>query len=116
MAQKEDLVVEIRNPLSTLDYIIWQNYVNFFVHLFLYCKSNNFNEDILDRRKCEIVDIAGDLDSYDNIYLDQALELSDLIFNNNIDKIYFLRQYLKGMEVSSERFKIAKKFTRKREC
>jgi len=113
---KKDLVVEIRSPISTLDYIVWQNYVNFFVHLFLYCKSDNFNDDILDKRKKDIIDIVGKIDNYDNIYLEQALELSDMIFDNNEDKIYFLRQYLKGMEISSERFKMAKKFTRKREC
>lgn len=112
---KEDLVVEIRSPLSTLDYIIWQNYVNFFVHLMLYCKSDKFNEDILDRRKILVSDIAGDIDSYDNIYLEQALELADMIFDNNKDKIYFLKQYLKGFEVSSEKYKKAKKFTKKRD-
>ena len=28
-----------------------------------------------------------------NIYLEQAIELSDMIFDNNLDKIYFLKQY-----------------------
>ena len=112
---KKDLVVEIRTPLSTLDYIIWQNYVNFFVRLMLYCKSDNFNEDILDGRIYKVNDIIGDIDSYDNVYLEQALELSDMIFDNNKDKIYFLKQYLKGFEISSEKYKKAEKFTRKRD-
>ena len=33
------------------------------------------------------------------IYLEQALELCDMIFTNNFDKVYFLRQYLKSFEV-----------------
>lgn len=33
---------------------------------------------------------------YDEIYLEQALELCDMIFTNNFNKVYFLRQYLKS--------------------
>lgn len=106
-----DNVIEVRSPISTLDPVVWQNYVNFFVHLFLYCKSDKYNDDILERRMRKIKGIVDNIDNYDNIYLDQALELSDMIFDNNLDKIYFLRQYLKNFEVSSERFKKAKKFT-----
>ena len=36
------------------------------------------------------------------IYIDDALEFVDLIFDNNMDKIYFLRQYIKSFEVSDE--------------
>ena len=43
------------------------------------------------------------------IYVDDALEFVDLIFDNNMDKIYFLRQYLKSFEVSDE-YEIAKSF------
>ena len=110
-----DNVLEIRSPISTLDTVIWQNYVNFFVHLLLYCKSDKFNDDILDRRMNKIKDIVLDIDNYDNIYLDDAIELSDMIFDNNLDKIYFLRQYLKNFEVSSEKFKKAKCYTLKRD-
>ena len=108
---QEDCVLEIRSPLSTLDYVIWQNYVNFFVHLLLYCKNDNFDDDILDRRKINIINIVGNIDCYDYIYLEQALELSDMIFDNNLDKIYFLKQYLKGFEISSVKYQKAKRYT-----
>ena len=49
---------------------------------------------------------------YDEIFLDQALEFADLIFTNNLDKIYFLKQYLKGFELANEKKKIADPFTR----
>lgn len=113
---KKDLVLEIRTPISTLDYIIWQNYVNFFVHLLLYCKSDNFNEDILDKNIYDgFTDVTKNIDNYDKIYYSEAVELCDVIFDNNKDKIYFLRQYLKSFEVSSEKFKKAKKFTMKKD-
>lgn len=106
-----DNVVEIRTPISTLDTIIWQNYVNFFVHLLLYCKSDKYDDDILEKRKNKINNIVLDINNYDYIYVEQALELCDMIFNNNRDKIYFLKQYIKGFDESSEKFKKAKKFT-----
>ena len=47
------------------------------------------------------------------IYIDQALELIDLIFTNNLDKINFLRQYLKSFEMcNSNNYKKSKKFTK----
>jgi len=52
-----------------------------------------------------------DIDCYSEIFLDQALELSDMIFDTNLDKIYFLRQYLKSYEVGNYIFEKAKPFT-----
>lgn len=50
----------------------------------------------------------------DDIYLYEALELSDLIFNNNFDKIYFLRQYLKSFETNRKYNIKTKNFVRKK--
>lgn len=107
---QEGSVVEIRNCLGTLNEIIWQNNVNFFVKLMLYCKSINFNEDILDRR---IYDngIIFDINEYNKIYLEQGLELCDLIFDNNMDKVYFLRQYLKNNDVCNKKYVKARNMT-----
>ena len=77
----------------------------------LFCKSDRFDDEILDRRKMQVEEIFSDLWSYSLIYLEQALELCDMIFNNNLDKIYFLRQYLKSFEVANKPFVKAKKIT-----
>ena len=103
--------VEYRVPNGTLDPIIWQNNINFFVKLLLYCKNPNFNEDILNRRRMEVNGILGDITKYSDIYIEQAIELCDMIFDNNLDKIYFLRQYLKSYEISNKPFIKAKRFT-----
>lgn len=77
----------------------------------LYCKSLKFNDDIVERRKRNNLNEYYSLEFYNEIFLDQALELSDLIFDNNLDKLYFLRQYLKSFEVCNKRSElvIAKK-------
>lgn len=108
---QNNCVVEIRNNLGTLDEVIWQNYNNFYIHLMLYCASNKFDDDLLDKRIMLQKDGFADIDGYNKIYLKQAIELCDLIFDNNLDKVYFLRQYLKNFEVSDKTLSKARKFT-----
>lgn len=105
--------IEFRCPNGSLNEIIWQNNVNFFIKLLLYCKSNRFDSDKIDRRINYNKNTYGEffLEIYNEIYLDQALELSDMIFSNNLDKIYFLRQYLKDFSVCNSMVK-AKTFVK----
>lgn len=69
----------------------------FFVHFLKYCKSKSFDDDLVEKR--HRLNKFQNLKWYDEIYLEQALELCDMIFTNNFDKVYFLRQYLKSFQV-----------------
>ena len=89
--------IEFRSPNGTLNPVIWQNNVNFFVHFLKYCKSKSFDDDLVEKR--HRLNKFQNLKWYDEIYLEQALELCDMIFTNNFDKVYFLRQYLKSFQV-----------------
>ena len=102
--------VEYRCSNGTLDEVIWQNYVNFIIKMMLYCKSDKYDDDLINRRKCVNIDIFDDLEEYSKIYIEQAIEFSDMIFDNNLDKIYFLRQYIKSFD-TSYRFVKTRKFT-----
>ena len=104
--------IEFRCPNGTLDPVIWQNNLNLFVKLLKYARSDKFNNDILDERKKFNDSIFADYDHYNNIFLTQALEFADLIFDNNLDKIYFLRQYLKNYEIGNLPLEKAKLFTK----
>ena len=42
---------------------------------------------------------------YSEVNIEEALEFVDLVFDNDLDKVYFLRQYIKNYE---ENFKINK--------
>ena len=103
--------VEARAFNGTLNEIIWQNNINFIIKLMLYCKSDKFDDDILNRRKTKVEDLFSDIWAYSEIYNEQAVELCDLIFDNNLDKLYFLRQYFKSFDVSHEPFVREKGFT-----
>ena len=91
--------IEFRCPNGSLDAVIWQNNVNLFVNMLCYCKSLNFNDDLVQKRRKLNLDKYAKLNWYDEIYLEQALEFCDMIFSNNFDKIYFLKQYLKSFEI-----------------
>lgn len=85
--------IEFRNPNGTLNPVIWQNNVNLFVHILKYVRSERFDLEKVKWRKKQ--DIFLPLEQYENIFLDDALEFCDMIFPTNLDKIYFLKQYLK---------------------
>ena len=91
--EDEKNTIEIRCPNGTLNHIVWQNNINFFVKLLLYCTSSDFDREFIDR-KLQTYEYRR-LEQYSDIYLDDAIELSNMIFDNELDKMYFLKQYLK---------------------
>lgn len=81
---KKDNVIEFRLPNGSLHEEIWQNYINFFTKLLLACKKDLDVEKVLYKIK----------NSEHN-----AIELADYIFDNDIDKNYFLIQTLKTNKI-----------------
>ena len=108
--------IEFRCPNGSLSPAIWQNNVNFFAKLLTYSSNPLFDDDTLEKRYRINKDKFYGLKWYDEIYLEQALELCDMIFDNNLDKIYFLRQYLKSFEVckNPSKYPKAKPFVREK--
>lgn len=95
-AQKN--TIEFRCPNGTINPIVWQNNVNFFTKFLLYCASCKYDDELVNHKLKAYADCdnAEFITLSNNVYLGEALELSDLIFTNNLDKIYFLKQYLKS--------------------
>lgn len=105
--------IEFRSPNGTLDPVIWQNNVHLFVKLLEYAKNSLYDIELVNTRYKTNLNTYSDLSYYRDIHLMQALELSDMIFSNNLDKLYFLRQYLKSFEVGTKSMQLAKRFTAK---
>ena len=71
-------------------------------------KDKVMDEEFLDYKlKHEFHPYLGNEYLYNNVNLKNALEFVDLVFNNNLDKVYFLRQYIK---------KISRKLWYKNSC
>lgn len=104
--------IEFRCPNGTLEEIIWQNNQNLLGKIIMYSRSKKFNDKIVNERFISD-DKYATLESYEEINIEKAIEFADLIFDNNVDKIYFLRQYLKNNQVSEQPNKKGKKFIRK---
>lgn len=85
--------IEYRLPNGTFEPVIWQNNINMFVHLLLACKKD-LDEDYIKHRINRLNDIYN-YRGYDNIDDEGVLNFVDQIFNNDLDKAYFLRQYYK---------------------
>ena len=101
---KKNNTIEFRIPNGTLNPIIWQNNVNLFARILLYANNSSFNQDTLDKRYQEVESILESLPLYKEIYLEQALEFCDLIFDNNLDKLNFLKQYLKNYKIARNNY------------
>lgn len=90
--------IEFRNPNATTNAIIWQNNINTFTKMLLTAKQGNLDEDFLDYKLSnEFILFKTDECLYNVIDLKRVLEFVDLVFDNNLDKVYFLRQYLKDL-------------------
>ena len=80
--------LEFRSPNSSKKDIIWQNNINTLVKLMIAPEKGLVDEEFIDYKLSK---------GFSNIRSDEkALELVDTIFDNNVDKLYFLKQYTKS--------------------
>lgn len=101
--------IEIRCPNGTLNHITWQNNINLFTKLLIYCASSNFDKEFIDKKIKKYK--YKRLEQYSDIYFSDAVELANLIFDNELDKMYFFKQYLK---INKNNFEIVKEKALKR--
>lgn len=97
--------IEIRCPNGTIDSVIWQNNINFFTKFIQSCTDENFDEEYIDYLLKQKNPDEYDFISTNIIDVDKAIELSDLIFKDRIDKLMFLKQYLKLFEKEKQYIK-----------
>lgn len=94
--------LEFRSPNATVNAVIWQNNINAFAKMLISSRDKVMDEQFLDYKlKHEFYPYVGNEYLYSSISLKNVLEFVDLIFDNNLDKIYFLRQYLKNFQESN---------------
>ena len=102
--------IEIRCPNGTLEPVIWQNNINFFARLLEFANSDKCDDDEIDKRFYALNLTKQNYSSYDSINFELAIDLADKIFDNNLEKLYFLRQYTKGFEKVEKGHKKAESF------
>lgn len=85
--------IEVRCPNGTLNKVVWQNNVNFICKMLLSCASSNFDYEYLNYLYKKYPTGYKGVSLNINNYLEFAL--CDLVFDNEFDKLCFLRQYYK---------------------
>lgn len=102
--------IEFRFPNATLEPIIWQNNINTFVR-FLLASKNEIDDEYVDYRIDKLYDHYDD-GFYDYIDEEGALHFADQVFNNDLDKAAFLREYYKDFSTIGPYtpYKLTKRF------
>lgn len=97
-------VINFKSPNCTTDPIIIQNYINAYTKLVMAASKETIDEDLLDfKLQTDRSSYKNQPYDYDLIKLQKALEFVDLVFDNNLDKVYFLRQYFKDFMETYQR-------------
>lgn len=104
--------IELRIPNGTIEEVIWQNNVNTFAKFILKTLNNTWDLDYINQTFSNLKESDFNTLYYQEIILKKALEFVDLIFDNDLDKFYFLRQYIKNYEdnYNLKENKLAKRF------
>ena len=90
---------EFRSPNASTNAVIWQNNINAVSKMLVSSKDKVLDEEFLDYKlEHEYFPYSENDYLYDVVNLKNVLEFVDLVFDNNLDKIYFLRQYLKNFQ------------------
>ncbi len=88
--------IEFRIANGTLDRTIIQNTIHFYLKLMLYVMSDEYDEELINRLFLRLKPKS--FEQFEGIYIKDALKLVDLIFEESVDKINFLKQYVKKDE------------------
>lgn len=90
--------IEIRCANGLLDKNMIQNTIYFYLKFMLYVMSDSFDEDYINYLFQHLE--VKEFEDYSKTYVQDALLLVDLIFDNSLDKISFLKQYIKKDEIA----------------
>lgn len=95
----EKNTLEFRSPNASTNAVVWQNNINAFAKMLVASRDKVMDEEFLDYKlKHEYLPYSENEYMYNDVSLKNVLEFVDLVFDNNLDKIYFLRQYLKDFQ------------------
>ena len=85
--------IEIRCPNSMETLFLMQNTIKFLARLLLYCDSYKFDNEKIERYIREYKPMY--VEDFRKEKFEKAKDLADMIYDDELDKMYFLKQYLK---------------------
>lgn len=97
MYAKDQNTIEYRGGNGTDNEIIVQNYINCCLKIMLACSDLLIDEEFLNY-KLKNFNSCFDLSDYSKVHLGDSLEFVDLVYPNNLEKLYFMKQYVKKFD------------------
>lgn len=94
-------LIEFRTPNGTTNYHLWLNYINTFYYLMNAVKEANYDKELVDYFIKNFIEFNNDYEEffpygpYYNLNIEKGLQFANLIFDDDYDKIHFLKQYIK---------------------
>lgn len=104
--------IEFRCFNTTFEPAILQNNINLVINMIRCCKNKDFNAGLVEKRMFYNQYKSTNLQEYEKIEYEKAIEFADIVFNNNEDKVNFLRQYLKNDQSDDVYKNKAKRFVK----
>lgn len=93
--------IEFRGFNGSTNEVVLQNNAMFLGNMLTTAKVGDYDKDFVKYKlEHERVSSEKNFKLYSEINIKDALEFADLVFNNNLDKVYFLRQYFKSFQNS----------------
>ena len=92
----------MHSPSASPGVAITQNNINTFGKLLEFIYQDKYDQEDLDYKLNKNILSYEETFNYSQIDFEKALEFADLIFDDNIDKINFLKQYIKDDNVQKE--------------
>ena len=86
-------LIEFRTPNGTDDVWLWQNYINTFYNIIRTFEVGSIDYEKIDYLYYRLFGTIS-YDTYEDMHLDKAIEFANIIFNNDRDKLYFIKQYI----------------------
>ena len=86
--------IEFRSFNGTLDECIWQNNINFVVN-FLNYFNKDYDKELIDYYFKRCNELEDNLNYYN---IKKGMLLGSLIYDNELDYLYYLKQYTRGMK------------------
>lgn len=105
---KNKNTIEFRSPNGTINEKIWQNNVNTFAKMILAVMNNKVDIEYIDYEIKQEESCFNKDFYYNEIYLKKAIEFANTIFDNNIDKLMFLKQYIKDLNSVCDKYFVKK--------
>ena len=100
--ESEENMITFKSLNAWTDPIIWQNNINAYAKIMISAKQKLVDEEFLDYKLQDLFQKYATHETHNYLYssvnIKDVMEFVDIVFDNNLDKVYFLKQYFRDFQ------------------